>query len=29
MTNREKYREQIIDICIKGGRPIINADRML
>lgn len=26
MTNREYYREQIIDICAKGLRPIINAD---
>lgn len=26
MTNREHYREQIIDICAKGGRPIINTD---
>lgn len=26
MTNREKYREQIIDICAKGGKPIINND---
>lgn len=28
MTNREHYREQIIDICAKGERPIINADRL-
>lgn len=28
MTNREKYREQIIDICAKGGRPIINTDEL-
>ena len=28
MTNREHYREQIIDICAKGGRPIINTDRL-
>ena len=28
MTNREHYREQIIDICAKGGRPIINNDRL-
>ena len=26
MTNREHYREQIIDICAKGERPIIDAD---
>ena len=26
MTNREHYREQIIDICAKGMRPIICAD---
>ena len=26
MTNREKYREQIIDICAKGERPIIDDD---
>ena len=26
MTNRERYREQIIDICAKGMRPIIDAD---
>lgn len=28
MTNREHYREQIIDICVKGERPILNADRL-
>ena len=28
MTNREHYSEQIIDICAKGGRPIINTDRL-
>ena len=26
MTNREHYSEQIIDICAKGGRPIIYTD---
>lgn len=26
MTNREHYSEQIIDICAKGERPIIDAD---
>jgi hypothetical protein len=26
MTNREHYKEQIIDICAKGMRPIIDAD---
>ncbi len=26
MTNREHYREQIIDICAKGMRPIVNTD---
>lgn len=26
MTNREHYREQIIDICAKGMRPIVEAD---
>ena len=26
MTNREHYREQIIDICARGERPIIDAD---
>ena len=26
MTNREHYREQIIDICAKGERPIIDDD---
>lgn len=26
MTNREYYREQIIDICAKGVRPIVDAD---
>ena len=26
MTNREHYREQIIDICAKGGRPLVEAD---
>lgn len=26
MTNREHYKEQIIDICAKGMRPIIIAD---
>ena len=26
MTNREHYSEQIIDICAKGERPIINND---
>lgn len=28
MTNREHYREQIIDICAKGGRPIFSYDRL-
>lgn len=28
MTNREKYREQIIDICARSERPILNADRL-
>ena len=28
MTNREHYSEQIIDICAKGGRPIINTDEL-
>lgn len=28
MTNREKYREQIIDICAMSERPILNADRL-
>ena len=28
MTNREHYMEQIIDICAKGERPIINNDRL-
>ena len=28
MTNREHYMEQIIDICAKGGRPIINTDEL-
>ena len=28
MTNREHYSEQIIDICAKGKRPIINNDRL-
>lgn len=26
MTNREHYSEQIIDICAKGERPIIDDD---
>lgn len=26
MTNREHYSEQIIDICAKGERPIVDAD---
>ena len=26
MTNREHYSEQIIDICAKGGRPIVESD---
>lgn len=26
MTNREHYREQIIDICAKGERPLVEAD---
>ena len=26
MTNREHYSEQIIDICAKGARPIIDYD---
>ena len=29
MTNREHYMEQIIDICAKGGRPIINTDELV
>ena len=28
MTNREHYREQIIDICAKGGRPLVEADEL-
>jgi len=28
MTNREHYREQIIDICSKGKRPIFSYDRL-
>ena len=28
MTNREHYREQIIDICAKGGRPIFSYGRL-
>ena len=28
MTNREHYSEQIIDICARGGRPIIDAGEL-
>lgn len=28
MTNREHYREQIIDICSKGKRPIVDSGRL-
>lgn len=28
MTNREHYREQIIDICAKGIRPILDGGRL-
>ena len=28
MTNREHYREQIIDICAKGERPLVEADEL-
>ena len=28
MTNREHYREQIIDICAKGKRPIVDSGRL-
>ncbi len=28
MTNREYYREQIIDICSKGKRPIVDSGRL-
>lgn len=28
MTNREYYKEQIINICARGKRPIIRADRL-
>ena len=28
MTNREHYSEQIIDICAKGERPLVEADEL-